>query len=71
MTRLKDYDPQQGYMYQIFFRPHDVRTWESVDYATDRADLKYLLKEYEIAYGPGYMFTWEKLPRKYWPAISA
>lgn len=68
MTMPKDYRPEQGYMYQILTRNVSYdRTWEHLDHAVDKADLKYLLEEYRIAYrGQGFEFKTIRLPQKYW-----
>ena len=67
MSRPIAYDPEQGYMYQIFCRSYS-RTWEHCDYARDNQDRRYLLGEYALAYrGMGFEFKTERLPKKYWP----
>ena len=66
MYRPKAYDPQDGYMFQIFCR-NVSKEWESCDYAEDRHDRRYLLGEYCLAYGAGFEFKTVLLPRRYWP----
>lgn len=68
MSYPKAYDPQQGYMYQILCRhpEYNGREWEHCDYAVDRKDKMYLLREYKLAYGLEYEFKSILLPKKYW-----
>lgn len=71
MSRPLAYDPQQGYRYQILvMTPYD-RAYEHCDYATDNADKKHLLTNYRLAYGAGFRFKVEQLPRRYWKAAEA
>lgn len=67
MSRPKAYSPQQGQKYQILTRnlAYD-REWEHCDYAKDGQEKTYLVNEYRMAYGAGYMFRSILLPRKYW-----
>ncbi len=62
------YCPEKGYMYQILCRhpQYNGREWEHCDYAVDRKDKKYLLNEYRLAYGGGWLFKTILLPNKYW-----
>lgn len=66
MAYPKEYDPQQGYMYQLFVKTPHQRAYEHLDYAEDKADKNHLMKEYKIAYGAGYYFKALLLPQKYW-----
>ena len=66
MSRPKTYDPEPGYQFQLFCRCDSV-SWEHCDYAKDPDDLDYLITEYSMAYGAGWEFKWEQLPKKYWP----
>lgn len=63
MSRPKAYDPQQGYQYQILFRLHGEREWESIDYAVDKVDKNYLLGEYRMGNAGEYKAI--PLPKKY------
>jgi hypothetical protein len=67
MSRLKAYEPEQGYKYQIFCRnqQYSGREWEHCDYAKDSQEKKYLIGEYRLAYGVGWEFKSILLPRKY------
>lgn len=69
MTRPAAYDPEPGYCYQILCR-HQSREWEHCDYAKDRAEKKYLVGEYRLAYGAGWEFKTIQLPAKYWPKVK-
>lgn len=66
MTKPIAYEPAEGYKYQILTRCPGERLYEHCDYATDSKDLKYLLTEYRLAYGPEFSFCSIRLPRKYW-----
>ena len=66
MAKPKAYDPQQGYKYQIFVKTPYDRALEHCDYAVDRKDLKYLIENYQEAYGAENSFSWVMLPQKYW-----
>lgn len=70
MSRVKAYDPQQGYMYQILVKCPNDRAYEHCDYAEDRADKKHLLENYKLAYGAGFSFKTIPLPQKYWKKSS-
>lgn len=65
MPKPKDYDPQQGYRYQILCRGVYDREYEHCDYATDRKDKTHLLSNYRNAYGPTFEFKTILLPSKY------
>lgn len=68
MSRPTAYSPEYGYRYQILCRNLAYsRSFEHCDYAKDRAEAKFLVDEYSIAYGPGYSFRRILLPAKYWP----
>ena len=72
MARLKNYEPQQGYKYQILCRNTQYdRVYEHCDYAKDNADKKHLINEYRMAYGAGWQFTSILLPKKYWELKQA
>lgn len=69
MAYPKEYDPQQGYMYQLFVKTPHQKALEHLDYAEDRADMKHLMKEYRMvysSYGAGYSLKAQLLPQKYW-----
>ena len=66
MTKPIAYDPQHGYMYQILIKTPYDRAWEHLDYAEDKAELKRLIKEYDMAHGAGHVHKAVLLPRKYW-----
>ncbi|MGG4105184.1 hypothetical protein AAXB25_14805 [Paenibacillus lautus] len=66
MSKPKAYAPEQGYMFQILVMCPNEREYEHCDYAKDKADKKYLLGEYRLAYGAGFRFKTETLPQKYW-----
>ena len=67
MSRLSAYDPQHGYRFQILCR-NGSGGFEHCDYAEDREERTRLIREYRLAYGPGWEFRTIELPRKYWPA---
>jgi len=61
------YHPVHGAKYQLFFRPNKWKgDWEHLDYADNDGELKYMLKEYKLAYPEGYGFLSRRLPRRYW-----
>lgn len=66
MSRPKAYNPEPGYKYQILVMCPNEREYEHCDYAKDREEKKHLLDNYREAYGPGFSFKVEELPRKYW-----
>jgi hypothetical protein len=67
MSRPKCYSPEEGYMYQIVCRNLQYdREYEHCDYATDSAQLSYLIGEYSMAYGAEWQFKSITLPQKYW-----
>ena len=66
MSYPKAYDPQQGYMYQLLVKTPYDREYEHCDYAVDKGDKDYLLDEYKLAYGAGFIFKSILLPKKYW-----
>lgn len=68
MSRPIAYDPQPDTMYQILVACPGERTYEHCDYADDRADLRHLLENYRLAYGPGFAFKTILLPRRFWPS---
>lgn len=65
MANPKAYSPETGQMYQIFCRKYS-REWEHCDYAADKAEKKFLLGEYRLAYD-GFEFKTIMLPAKCWP----
>lgn len=66
MTKPIAYEPQHGYMYQILMKLNGERIFESLDYAKDFEEKKYLLNEYRLAYrGMGIALKTIKLPKKY------
>ena len=68
MSKPKSNDPQIGYRYQLLTRNLRIdRAYEHCDYAVDRNELRYLLSNYRLAYGPGWEFKAVLLPSKYWP----
>jgi hypothetical protein len=67
MSYPKAYEPQNGYQYQLLIRTSGERAFESLDYAKDYTEKKYLLDEYRLAYrGMGIELKTIKLPKKYW-----
>lgn len=66
MTMPKAYDPQHGYMFQILVKCPGSREYEHCDYGKSRTETARLVKEYRLAYGPGFSFKVITLPRKYW-----
>lgn len=62
----KAYSPEYGYKYQILTMCPGERSYEHCDYAKDKAEKDYLLKEYRLAYGAGFSFKTILLPAKYW-----
>lgn len=65
MTLPQAYSPEYGYRYQILTR-YMNEPYEHCDYAKDKAEKDYLLKEYRDAYGGSYSFKVIELPEKYW-----
>lgn len=53
-------------LFSMFHSEDAIREWEHCDYAKDRAERNYLIKEYRMAYGAGYEFNSILLPQKYW-----
>jgi hypothetical protein len=70
MSRPKAYDPQEGYQYQILVMCPGTREYEHCDYAKDRQEKNQLIREYKMAYGPGFTFNSILLPQKYWPVAD-
>ena len=66
MTKPAAYEPEQGYMFQILCR-NGSGAWEHCDYAKSIIERNRLCIEYRIAYGIGWQFKTEQLPRRYWP----
>ena len=67
MPKPQAYEPEEGCYAQILCRNQKYdRAWESCDYATDPADVKYLVSNYRMAYGAGWEFKTIVLPKKYW-----
>lgn len=66
MGRPKAYAPEQGQKYQLLVMCPAEREYEHCDYAKDKAERDYLLKEYTMAYGTGFRFKSIILPVKYW-----
>ena len=66
MAYPKAYEPEQGYMFQLLTRYAGEREYEHCDYAKDKAEKDYLLKEYRSAYGASFSFKVIPLPKKYW-----
>lgn len=64
---LKEYEPRQGYMYQLFARQVNTNLWESIDYAQSKKELITLKKEYSIAFPSSFEFKSVLLPKKYHP----
>lgn len=66
MAYPQAYKPEQGYKYQILTKNAGDRSYEHCDYAKDYKELKYLLTEYNLAYGGSSILKSIKLPQKYW-----
>lgn len=66
MSKCIAYEPQQGYKYQILTKYQGERAFEHLDYAKDRTEKEYLLKEYRLAQGSDFTYTTILLPKKYW-----
>jgi hypothetical protein len=66
MSLPKSYEPEYGFQYQILTKYKSLRCFEHCDYAKDRNEKDYLLKEYKLAYGNDFTFRVIKLPKKYW-----
>ena len=67
MSKLKAYQPEYGYKYQIFCRNLQYsRAYEHCDYAKDVTEKRYLIENYRQAYGHGWEFKSILLPSKYW-----
>lgn len=68
MTQPQAVERAEGYRYQILTRhAQHAPQWEHCDYAADRADLRHLLTNYQLAYGNGWQFKTFQQPRKFWP----
>jgi hypothetical protein len=65
MTMPQAYEPEQGQKYQILTR-YQNQPWEHCDYAKDKEEKNYLLKEYRMAYSNDMSFKTILLPEKYW-----
>jgi hypothetical protein len=66
MTMPNAYSPEKGYKYQLLAWDNYNRSYDHLDYAIDREEKNYLLKEYALAYGTGFSFKTITLPKKYW-----
>jgi len=66
MTIPNAYNPEYGYRYQILCWDNYNREYDHCDYAKDKGEKVYLLKEYALAYGAGFRFKTITLPKKYW-----
>lgn len=69
MTKPKVYEPEQGYKYQIFCKESGESEWEHCDYAENSIEKNYLVNEYQMAYGAGFVFKSIRLPQKYWKEL--
>lgn len=58
------YEPQQGQMYHILTR-YQNQPYEHCDYAVDKVERDYLLKNYREAYSNDFRFKTILLPKKY------
>jgi hypothetical protein len=65
MTHPQAYTPEFGYKYQILTR-YNNDPYEHCDYAKNKQEKNYLLKEYRLAYGCQFIFKIILLPKKYW-----
>ena len=64
---MKNMLREHGYKYQILCRNASYsREFEHCDYAKDKTEKNYLIKEYSLAYGPGWEFRSILQPKKYW-----
>lgn len=64
---MKNVSRESGYKYQLLCRNLSYsREFEHCDYAKDRNELRYLIQEYRLAYGPGFEFRSVCQPKKYW-----
>ena len=66
MTMPIAYSPEQGCRYQILSWDFYCRTWDHLDYAKDKTERDYLLKEYRMGNGSSLRLKTILLPRKYW-----
>lgn len=68
MSKPKAYSPLKGNMYQILCRnqAYNGRKWEHCDYAINKQDKDYLIRNYKEAYGIEWEFKTILLPKKYW-----
>jgi hypothetical protein len=64
MTRPKAYSPVVGYKYQILQYDNYNREYDHLDYAKDKQEKEFLLKEYRLSGATGLKTI--ELPRKYW-----
>lgn len=63
MSRPKAYSPEYGYRYQILAYDRYNREYDHLDYAKDREEREYLLKEYRMSMSG---LKAIELPQKYW-----
>lgn len=68
--RLKAYEPQEGYRFQLVARWTVSGAFEHLDYAVDSTELARLLKEYRLAFGTGWWYRIITLPQRFWPKKS-
>jgi hypothetical protein len=67
MTYPRAYEPVHGQKYQILCKAPNEGEYEHLDYAVDKAEKDFLLKEYDMAYYRfRYTFKVITLPKKYW-----
>ena len=65
MTMPKAYEPEEGYRFQILTK-YQNQEWEHCDYAKDKEERDYLLKEYRMAYSNDMSFKTIELPQRFW-----
>jgi len=66
MAHPQAYSPEQGYKYQILVKTPYDRAYEHCDYAKDYEEKQHLIKNYKMAYGPGFYFKTITLPQYCW-----
>ena len=66
MSRLKEYNPIKGKIYQIFVKCPNDKKYKHCDYAKDSIEKIYLLAKHRKTYGEKFVFKTVLLPKKYW-----
>lgn len=64
MSRPKAYNPVEGYRYQLFYKHHELRELDHLNYSKDQTELFYLLGEYYLCMTPGTLFYLSGIGKK-------